>query len=66
LAQRFAMKSFAKQDKVQELISRAKTIKAEMNNKDFKLTVDKLRVLVSYKKRNEDAAIPSGKAALLA
>jgi len=55
-----------KKTKLQELISRAKTIKAEMKNKDFKLTVDKLRVLVSYKKRNEDAAIPSGKAALLA
>jgi len=54
-----------KKTKLQELISSAKTIKAEMKNKDFKLTVDKLRVLVSYKKRNEDAAIPSGKAALL-
>jgi hypothetical protein len=46
-------------------MSPAKTIKAEMKNKDFKLTVDKLRVLVSSKKRNEDVAIPSGKAALL-
>jgi hypothetical protein len=37
-----------------------------MKGKNYKLTVDKLRLLVTYKKTKEDAAIPSGKANLLA
>ena len=52
--------------KLRELISRVKEIKDDMKGKNYKLTVDKLRLLVTYKKTKEDAAIPSGKAALLA
>jgi hypothetical protein len=37
-----------------------------MKDKNYKLTADNLRLLVAYKKRKGDAAIPSGKAALLA
>jgi hypothetical protein len=48
-----------------ELISPVKVIKEEMmKDKNFKLTVDKLRLLVAYKKTKEDAAIPSRKATL--
>ena len=36
-----------------------------MKDKNFKLTIDKLRLLVAYKKTKEDMAIPSGKAALI-
>jgi hypothetical protein len=46
--------------------SRVKVIKDEMKDKNCKLTVKKLRLLVRYKQTKEDAAIPSGKAALLA
>jgi hypothetical protein len=55
-----------KKMKLRELISRVKVIKDDMKGKNYKLTVDKLRLLVTYKKTKEDAAIPSGKAALLA
>ena len=55
-----------KKMKLRELISRVKEIKDDMKGKNYKLTVDKLRLLVTYKKTKEDAAIPSGKAALLA
>jgi hypothetical protein len=51
--------------KLWELILHVKVIKDKMKGKYFKLTVNKLRLLVTYKKRKEDAAIPSGKAALL-
>ncbi len=37
-----------------------------MNDKNYKLTADNLRLLVAYKKKKGDAAIPSGKVALLA
>ena len=36
-----------------------------MKGKIFKLTINKLHLLVTYKKTMEDAAIPSGKATLL-
>ena len=36
-----------------------------MKDKNFKLTVNKLCLLIAYKKTKEDAAIPSGKAALI-
>ena len=53
--------------KLRVLISRVKVINDEMKGNNCKLTVDKLRLLVTYKKTKEDAAIPSasGKAALL-
>jgi hypothetical protein len=54
-----------KKMKLQELISLVKVIKDKMKGKNFKPTVDKLHLLVTYKKTKEDAAIPSGKAALL-
>ena len=54
-----------KKMKLRELISRVKVINDEMKGKNCKLTVDKLRLLVTYKKTKEDAAIPFGKAALL-
>jgi hypothetical protein len=54
-----------KKMKLQELISRVKVIKDEMKGNIYKLTIDKLRLLVTYKQTKEDAAIPSGKAALL-
>ena len=54
-----------KKMKLQELISRVKVIKDEMKGNNYKLIIDKLRLLVTYKKTKEDAAIPSGKAALL-
>ncbi len=37
-----------------------------LKDKNYKLTADNLRLLVAYKKRKGDAAIPPGKAALLA
>jgi hypothetical protein len=37
-----------------------------MKDKNCKLTIEKLRLLVRYKQTKGDAAIPSGKAALLA
>jgi hypothetical protein len=49
-----------------ELISRVKVIKDKMKGKNYNLTVEKLRLLVTYKKTKEDGAIPSGKAAVLA
>ena len=55
-----------KKMKLRELISRVKEIKDDMKGKNYKLTVDKLCLLVTYKKTKEDAAIPSGKANLLA
>ena len=55
-----------KNTKLRELITRAKLIKAEMKSKTFKLTSDKLQVLVTYKKIKGDKGIPSGKADLLA
>jgi hypothetical protein len=55
-----------KKMKLWKLISRVKVIKDEMKCKNYKLTVDKLCLLVTYKKTKEDVAIPSGKAALLA
>ncbi len=54
-----------KKMKLWEFISRVKVIKDKMKGKIFKLTVNKLCLLVTYKKTKEDAAIPSGKAALL-
>jgi hypothetical protein len=54
-----------KKMKLQELISRAKVIKDKMKGNNFKLTVNKLHLLVTYKKTKEDAAIPSEKATLL-
>jgi hypothetical protein len=54
-----------KKMKLRELMSRVKVIKDEMKGNNYKLTVDKLHLLVTYKKTKEDAAIPSGKAALL-
>jgi hypothetical protein len=38
---------------------------ASYGGKNLKLTVDKLCLLVTYKKTKEDAAIPSGKATCL-
>jgi hypothetical protein len=55
-----------KKSKLSDLMSRAKLIKDKMKDKNYKLTADNLRLLVAYKKRKGDAAIPSGKAALLA
>jgi hypothetical protein len=55
-----------KKSKLKGLISRAKLIKDKMKDKNSKLSADNLRLLVAYKKRKGDAAIPSGKAALLA
>ena len=55
-----------KKIKLRELISCVKVIKDDMKGKNYKLTVDKLRLLVTYNKTKEDAAIPSGKADLLA
>ena len=55
-----------KKSKLRNLISRAKLIKDKMKDKNYKLTADNLCLLVAYKKRKGDAAIPSGKAALLA
>jgi hypothetical protein len=55
-----------KKSKLRDLISRAKLIKDKLKDKNYKLTIDNLRLLVAYKKRKGDAAIPSGKAALLA
>jgi hypothetical protein len=37
-----------------------------MKDEHFKLTVDKLHLLVAYKKTKEDAAIPFGKVDILA
>ncbi len=54
-----------KKKKLRELISRVKVIKDEMKGNNYKLIVDNLRLLVTYKKTKEDAAIFSGKAALL-
>ncbi len=54
-----------KKMKLWELISCVKVIKDKMKGKNFKLTINKLRLLVTYKKSKENAAIPSGKAALL-
>ncbi len=54
-----------KKMKLRELISCVKVIKDEMKGKIYKLTVDELHLLVTHKKTKEDAAIPSGKAALL-
>jgi ribosomal protein S15P/S13E len=50
---------------LQELISHVKVMKDKMNGNNFKLTTNKLRLLVTYKKTKEDTAIPSGKATLL-
>ncbi len=52
--------------KLRDLISRAKLIKDKMKDKNYKLTADNLCLLVAYKKWKGDAAILSGKAALLA
>jgi hypothetical protein len=55
-----------KKMKLLEFISCVKVIKDEMKGKHFKLTIDKLCLLVTYKKTKEDGAIPSeGKATLL-
>ena len=54
-----------KKTKLLELIVHVKMIKDEMKDKNFKLTVDKLHLLVTYKKTKEDLAIPSGKTALI-
>ncbi len=55
-----------KKSKLCDFISGAKLIKDKMKDKNCKLTADNLHLLVAYKKRKGDAAIPSGKAALLA
>jgi hypothetical protein len=55
-----------KKSKLGGLISLAKLIKDKMKDKNYKLTAGNLCLLVAYKKRKGDAAIPSGKAALLA
>ncbi len=55
-----------KKSKLRNLISRAKLIKDKMKDKNYKLTAGNLHLLIAYKKRKGDAAIPSGKAALLA
>jgi hypothetical protein len=47
------------------LIIHAKLIKDKMKDKNSKLTADNLHLLVAHNKRKGDAAIPSGKAALL-
>jgi hypothetical protein len=52
--------------KLPDIISRAKSIKDKMKDKNSKLTVDNLCLLVAYKKRKGDAATHPGKAALLA
>ncbi len=54
-----------KKMKLQELIPPIKVIKDKMKGKIFKLTINKLCLLVTYKNTKEDAAIPSGKANLL-
>jgi hypothetical protein len=55
-----------KKIKLQESIAYLKEIKDEMKDKHFKLTIDKLCLLVAYKKTKEDTATFSGKAGLLA
>ena len=54
-----------KKMKLRELISRVKVIKGKMKGNNYLLAVDKLRLLVTYKKTKIDTAIPSGKAALI-
>jgi hypothetical protein len=54
-----------KKMKLRRLISRVKVITNNMTDKNFKLTIDKLHLLVTYNKTKEDVAIPWGKAALL-
>jgi hypothetical protein len=56
----------SRKSKLRNLNSRAKLAKDKMKNKNSTLTADNLCLLVAYKKRKGDAAIPSGKAALLA
>ncbi len=54
-----------KKIELRNLISPAKLIKDKMKDKNSKLTTDNLCLLVTFKKRKRDVAIPSGKAALL-
>ncbi len=55
-----------KKMKLRELISPVKMIKDKMKGRNHKITINKLCLLVTYKKTKGYAVVPTGKAALLA